>query len=279
MDHRTVDGEILQFGPDVDQVHIGEIHPVRRIAVLQPFHAEIQPIRFQTLDLQPEFSLRPGLVLFGKFIDHLLDVHLPVGSFAQAKTGVRQFGPAENEPSPEQAEALDPGIQTAGIKQRIPLEIIDIESVERNAVKQAYIHPVDTDAGAELAGDYFRRLPSDEILNGRNLEQQGDQQRQKDQRQHDRRHHLGQYVHYPAHYPTKPFLINCKFKQISGFNIRQTGYLSLKITVRRTCREALPQRPVKIRVRYNTEPQTCCQSHFGVFPKPGQRPEIGCRPK
>ena len=35
-DHRTVDGEILQFGPDVDQVHIGEIHPVRRIAVLQP---------------------------------------------------------------------------------------------------------------------------------------------------------------------------------------------------------------------------------------------------
>ena len=29
-------------------------------------------------------------------------------------------------------------------------------------------------------------------------------------------------------YPTKPFLINCKFKQISGFNIRQTGYLSLK---------------------------------------------------
>lgn len=63
MDHRTVDGEILQFGPDVDQVHIGEIHPVRRIAVLQPFHAEIQPIRFQTLDLQPEFSLRPGLVL------------------------------------------------------------------------------------------------------------------------------------------------------------------------------------------------------------------------
>ena len=140
MDHRTVDGEILQFGPDVDQVHIGEIHPVRRIAVLQPFHAEIQPIRFQTLDLQPEFSLRPGLVLFGKFIDHLLDVHLPVGSFAQAKTGVRQFGPAENEPSPEQAEALDPGIQTAGIKQRIPLEILDIESVERNAVKQADIH-------------------------------------------------------------------------------------------------------------------------------------------
>ena len=41
MDHRTVDGEILQFGPDVDQVHIGEIHSVRRIAVLQPFHAEI----------------------------------------------------------------------------------------------------------------------------------------------------------------------------------------------------------------------------------------------
>ena len=236
MDHRTVNGEILQFGPNVDQVHIGEIHSVRRIAVLQPFHAEIQPLRFQALDLQPEFSLRPGLVLFGEFIDHLLDVHLPVGSFAQAKTGVRQFGPAENEPSPEQAEALDPGIQTAGIKQRIPLEILDIESVERNAVKQADIHPVNTDAGTELAGDYFRRLPSDEILSGRNLEQQGDQQRQKDQRQHDRRHHLGQYVHYPAHYPTKPFLINCKFKQISGFNIRQTGYLSLKVTVRRTCR-------------------------------------------
>ena len=66
MDHRTVDGEILQFGPDVDQVHIGEIHPVRRIAVLQPFHAEIQPIRFQTLDLQPEIFPPPGPCPFWK---------------------------------------------------------------------------------------------------------------------------------------------------------------------------------------------------------------------
>lgn len=106
MDHRTVDGEILQFGPDVDQVHIGEIHPVRRIAVLQPFHAEIQPIRFQTLDLQPEFSLRPGLVLFGKFIDHLLDVHLPVGSFAQAKRASDNSARLKTSPPPNRPRLL-----------------------------------------------------------------------------------------------------------------------------------------------------------------------------
>ena len=108
-------------------------------------------------------------------------------------------------------------------------------------------------------GDYFRRLPSDEILSGRNLEQQGDQQRQKVSASTIADTILASMFTILRIIRQNFFNKSANLSKFR-FNIRQTGYLSLKSLF-----EELAATTGKIRVRYDTEPQTCCQSCSDAF--------------
>ena len=178
---------------------VREVDPVGRVAVFEFLQAEVEPLGPQPLHRQAELSA-PVAFPADQPIYELLDVHLPLGGFAQAEPGVLQHPFAHHDPSAEKAEGRKRSVEPPGVEKRVVLEILHIELLDAHAAEQADIDPPDTDGGAQPARNLLRGLVYHHVLNGRNVEQQGGENRQHDQQQNDCREHLSQYFYTFAQY-------------------------------------------------------------------------------
>ena len=185
-DSAAVDGEIVDHGVDVADVHIRKIDPVNRIAMLKFFKTEFEVLDRERGNRKTEIAL--FLLLLPPHTRHdLLDVHHAVGHLPKIELPVGQPAVTQREPVAENAELGDEGVQFTDVEQRIAAVILDIKSFERDPVENPDIHPIDTDDRFEFVRRELRGPAHDEVLHGVDAQQQRQCKRKYDQQQNRRR--------------------------------------------------------------------------------------------
>ena len=198
VDGVAVDGEVVNVGGHVREVHVAEVDAVGGIAVLLPLKAQLHADDGSLAQREVEIAFL-GTVGVRKPADDLPDVHPAVGGLAQAELGAGNLGTAEDEPAAENPEPGEVGIEPVDVKERIALVILDIETLYLGLAEPPDVDVPDGDRGFQLGRDDPRSLVHDEVLHGRNTQQQRQRKREQDDRQNDRQQHLSQYFYTFVH--------------------------------------------------------------------------------
>ena len=206
-----VDREIVHAGRDAVEVHVREVDAVLRIAMVEPFEAEVHVLDRGLLQREAEIALL-GFVGVGNAVDDLFDVHLPAGRLPQVKPRVGDLAAAQLQPAAEDAETRDEGVELPDVKQRVALVVLDIEALDPDLREDADVHAVDRHGGLQLARDEARGPVHRVVLHGGNVEQQRERHGNNYQQQNRRREHLSQYFYTFAHQDS---YITCKFSENS----------------------------------------------------------------
>ena len=180
------DGEVIDHGIDVADVHIRVVDAVCRIAVLLFFKTEFEILDRKSRNREPEIALLLFLLLAQERHD-LLDIHHAVGHLPKIEFPVGQPAVTQGEPVAENAELRDERMQLPDVKQRVSAVIFDIESRQFDPVENPDIHPADTNDRLEFMRSELRGLAYDKILYGINTQQQRQRKRKYDQQQYRRR--------------------------------------------------------------------------------------------
>ena len=206
-----VDREIVHAGRDAVEVHVREVDAVLRIAMVEPFEAEVHVLDGGLLQREAEIALL-GFVGIGNAVDDLFDVHLPAGRLPQVEPRVGDLAAAQLQPAAEDAETRDEGVELPDVEQRIALVILDVEALHPDFRKDADVHAVDRHGGLQLARNETCGLVHRVVLHGGNVEQQREHHGNDYQQQNRRREHLSQYFYTFAHQES---YITCKFSENS----------------------------------------------------------------
>ena len=193
VDGGTVDGEVVDQRLQPVEVHVGEIDAVGPGALLPPVDAEIQAVETGRTDRQDEIFFL--FLLFRQPVDDLFDVHLARRGFAQVEFAAGDLGATQRQAASGRSPRGDERLGPPGVEQRIALVILHVETVYLYFAEKSDLHPVDADGGLQLPRDHPCRLVHDEVLHGRNVEQQREQQGQDYQQQHGCGQHLSQYFY------------------------------------------------------------------------------------
>lgn len=188
-----------------------EVDAVLRIAMVEPFEAEVHVLDRGLLQREAEIALL-GFVGVGNAVDDLFDVHLPAGRLPQVKPRVGDLAAAQLQPAAEDAETRDEGVELPDVKQRVALVVLDIEALDPDLREDADVHAVDRHGGLQLARDEARGPVHRVVLHGGNVEQQRERHGNNYQQQNRRREHLSQYFYTFAHQDS---YITCKFSENS----------------------------------------------------------------